>query len=511
MKRMKRSMLALLLAAALLLGVTAAAAPAGEAATAAALAGPTPGYGEEWAVMALARGGAEVPAGAYAVYYASLCGKLRENGGTLSARRYTDYARVVAALSALGADARAVAGYDLTAPLDDSEAVTRQGVNAVAWALLALDSRGYPAAKRQEYVAYLLDAQLADGGWSLSARTGADPDVTAMVLQALAKYQTQSAVQAAVSNGVACLSAMQNDDGSFSSWGVANTESCAQVVLALAELGLSQRDARFVKSGRSALDAMNAFRRADGSYSHDGGEMSRMATEQALCALVASSWTGAGSFFRMEDAPAAALTGGQGLSGRNEAVRAVAVTDTAPAFSDVAQSHENRTAILTLAARGIITGRGAGRFAPDETMTRAEFAAIVVRALGLTPRAGGAFSDVPASAWYAPYVGTAAQFGIVTGRGGGKFDPNGSITRQEAAVMVARAAVLCGMDAAADETALSRYADRAQAAGWAKQSLAFCASQGLLPGSRLEPLRAIRRGEVAQMLYGLLDAAALLD
>ena len=79
-------------------------------------------------------------------------------------------------------------------------------------------------------------------------------------------------------------------------------------------------------------------------------------------------------------------------------------------------------------------------------MTRAQFATIVVRGLGLPLMNTNTFTDVKAGSWYAPYVGTAYSYGIVNGRTANTFDPEGTITRQEAAAMVARAAKLCGMD-----------------------------------------------------------------
>ena len=59
----------------------------------------------------------------------------------LSERKYTEYSRVILALSALECDARSAAGYDLTLPLGDYDKVSAQGVNGVIYALLALDSR----------------------------------------------------------------------------------------------------------------------------------------------------------------------------------------------------------------------------------------------------------------------------------------------------------------------------------------------------------------------------------
>lgn len=250
--------------------------------------------GGEWTVLALARGGADTETAYFTDYYAALEQTVREANGVLSERKYTEYSRVILALSALGKDARDVAGYDLTLPLGDFEKTKAQGMNGAIYALLALDSRDYPMpqnaaastqATRQLYVDAILAAQLADGGWSFMGED-ADPDLTAMALQALAKYREQSSVQLAANRALVCLSAMQNADGGFSSWGSENAESCAQVLLALNALDLGTDDSRFVKNGHSVLDALLTYQNADGGFCHErGGETNLMASEQAACAL----------------------------------------------------------------------------------------------------------------------------------------------------------------------------------------------------------------------------------
>ena len=118
-------------------------------------------------------------------------------------------------------------------------------------------------------------------------------------------------------------------------------------------------------------------------------------------------------------------------------------------------------------------------------MTRAEFAAIVVWALDLTPNvAGTSFTDVAKTAWYAGYMGTASSLGIINGVGAGRFNPGGTITRQEAAVMVFRAAKLCGMDTALEAGAvrdvLAQFTDYVEVPERAWHGLAFCFREGYL-------------------------------
>ena len=545
---MKKKVLSLLLALLLLVGAAPAAFAAVDDATLnSAVSGtaafiyqttPSPQVGSiggEWAVLGLARSGYSVPEKFYQDYYATVEKYVQDCKGMLHDKKYTEYSRVIVALSAIGADARNVGGYDLTAPLGDYDKTIWQGLNGPIWALIALDSRDYPeptAGIRQKYIQRILDCQNPDGGWSLFGGTTAaesynvsDPDITGMALQALAKYQTQPAVAKATGEALECMSKMQQSDGGFSSMGDSNAESIVQMIVALAELGLPQDDPRFVKNGISMLDALMKFRQANGGFNHmaSGGGNNQMTAEQAFYGLVAvqRQRSGKNSLYRMGDAlsvklPQTAVTvPGSGLPGKHADVRKAAVTAPGTTFTDT-KTHANKAAIEALAARQIINGMGDGTFAPDKNMTRAEFATITVKALGLTPKANNNFSDVPAAQWFAPYVGTANTYGIVNGMGDGTFNPNGTITRQEAATMVARAAKLCGMNTdystAAARDILSQFGDYTKTADWARAPLAFCYDQGILDASALniQPTVAIKRCEIAQMLYNMLEKANLL-
>jgi hypothetical protein len=216
------------------------------------------------------------------------------------------------------------------------------------------------------------------------------------------------------------------------------------------------------------------------------------------------------------DVPAASAGAAEPASTANPAVGPGTVVAPDAAFSDIS-GHANEKAILTLASYGVLNGVGKGLFQPDANMTRAQFAKTLVLALGLTPEYHSTFSDVPEKAWYAAYVDTAAAYGLVNGVGAGKFNPTGTITRQDAATTVARAAKLCGLDVTltADEThaILAAYSDGAQTAAYAAPSLAFCCRSGILDGnvSELQPRKEILRGEVAQMLCNLLTKANLFQ
>jgi hypothetical protein len=501
---------------------------------------PEPGdIGGEWAVLGLARSGMEVPEGYFEGYYGKLEAYVKEKQGVLHKRKYTDYSRVIITLSALGKDARDVGGYNLLTPLGDYEKTIWQGLNGPIWALIALDSANYPMpqnpdaktqATRQMYIDCILDAELDEGGWTLARFTSADPadpDITGMALQALAKYKDQPAVAAAIDRALTCMSKKQDDLGGYSTYNTPNCESAVQVLVALCELGISWTDSRFVKNGISILDNVLTFRTAEGGFNHvaDGSDGdNQMTAEQAFYGLIAALRyeKGMNSLYRMGDAisigeapPREQRAPGTGLDGKNKDVQPKTVTKPGITFSDIKNS-PNKAAIEALASREIINGMGDGTFAPNATMTRAQYATIVVKALGLTPKANGKFKDVAAKAWYADYVGTANTYGIVNGISDTEFNPEGTITRQEAAVMTARAAKLCGLDTTVNSytvlDTLCDYTDYRTVASWAQEAMAWCCINGVVDTSvmKLEPTKAILRGEVAEMLYRMLALANLI-
>ena len=131
---------------------------------------------------------------------------------------------------------------------------------------------------------------------------------------------------------------------------------------------------------------------------------------------------------------------------------------------------------------GLMTGVGGGRFAPDGGMTRAMLVAVLYRLEGEPDADGGAaFTDVAADAWYAGAVGWASSEGIVDGYGDGRFGPDDALTREQLAAILYRYARYRGLAAAADE-ALTRYADAAQIAGYAVSALRWACGSGLVDG-----------------------------
>ena len=256
----------------------------------------SPVYGAEWHILGLARSEYAGCDEIFEKYYEDVVKKIKDSKGVLSKNKYTEYSRVIVAVKAIGRNPKNTGGFDVTAKLLEKENVAIQGLNGPIWALIALNTDGYADSSAEfkktakEYISYILDAEKDGGGWSLnSSETNADADITAMALTALAPYYKEdSRVKEAADRALAWLSEVQKDDGAYASWGTVNSESCAQVTVALTSLGIDpNKDERFIKNGKSVIDGLLGFY-TDGGFKHvSTGKLNAMATEQGYYALTA--------------------------------------------------------------------------------------------------------------------------------------------------------------------------------------------------------------------------------
>jgi hypothetical protein len=186
-------------------------------------------------------------------------------------------------------------------------------------------------------------------------------------------------------------------------------------------------------------------------------------------------------------------------------------------FADMA-NHWATSAVNEMGSRMVVEGTGEGMFTPDREITRAEFAAIVVRGLGLKPESGTtSFSDVKASDWYSGAVRTASEYGLINGYADGTFRPNDLITREQAIAIIAKAMKLTGLKdklgAQSSEAALRPFADAAEVAAWAKDGAADAVSAGIIAGrsaNQLAPKGFVTRAEAAALIQRLLEKSELI-
>ncbi|MEN6347781.1 MAG: S-layer homology domain-containing protein [Syntrophomonas sp.] len=177
------------------------------------------------------------------------------------------------------------------------------------------------------------------------------------------------------------------------------------------------------------------------------------------------------------------------------------------AFIDIPTSFWGYTPITSLSGQGIVAGYPDNTFRPDAAISRAEFAAMLAKALGLNSSgSSGNFSDVPPGTWYYVPVNNAAERGLVSGTGDNRFSPEALITREQMAVMVSKALgnkapVIVGSD-------LNAFIDRSSVSSWAVTGMEEAVKAGIIHGmtsDTLDPQANATRAQAAVMIYQLLN------
>jgi len=186
-------------------------------------------------------------------------------------------------------------------------------------------------------------------------------------------------------------------------------------------------------------------------------------------------------------------------------------------FTD-AENHWAKSSMNNMGSRMIVSGVGSNHYEPDRDITRAEFAAIMVRALGLEPgKEASGFDDVSVSDWFCGYVKTASAYGLINGYDTGRFGPNDKITREQAMTIIARAMKLTGLETSMTaedvKSLLSEFADGTSISAYAKDGIAACVNSGVVKGrsaNMIAPTDNITRAEVAVIVERLLQKSELI-
>lgn len=283
----------------------------------------------DWFIIALNRSGKSED---FQTYYSMLKNNVQnryKTEGKLHAVKASEWHRITLSALSCGGDPLSFGTNSNGTPINlisdgvynrgNTASLGKQGINGWIWGLIALDSKLYSIPSgavysRDDIIVEILRQQLNDGGFSLSS-SSADPDITAMAITALSTYinsdseysytlthsnkSVKKTVRQVVNEGISALSKMQNSNGGYSSFGIENAESTAQVIIALCSVGINPAsDSRFIKSGRSTLDALLSYRLQSGVFTHSfasdsnnpaaaAGQENTLATHQSLLALTA--------------------------------------------------------------------------------------------------------------------------------------------------------------------------------------------------------------------------------
>lgn len=470
-----------------------------------------------------------------------------------------ELAKSIIALRALGYDAKNTytkdgVALDIVAKLTDlitEESVTEPWYEyTLPYVMIALEVCG----GNEEKVEFLIETAFSiKSAWQ---DTTWGTDGAAPMLRALAPYRVDAEVAALIEETVGLVKSYQDENGSMG-----NAASTGIAIAGLASVGVDPESV--VKNGKDMLYGLmcqsntefDGFEPTDSSFGTEQGlrgliawklfadgkyiyDFAENPTDEARATLdIVPTPTpapteaptptpaptrrpsyGGGGGVRTTPTPQPTATPAptpEGLSGKNADVAVKPVIFEDKTFDDI-KEHKNQTAIESLASRGIIDGMDDVSYCPENTMTRAQFATIVVRALGVPERDGYNFADVNENDWFYSYVNTAYHYGIINGVSDTEFNPEGEISREEMVTMTARAAKLCGMMTDYNEESirntLAEFPDYITVSDWAMPAMAFCYYEKLLDGSvmNIEPKTKITRAEMAQLLYNMLGKAKLI-
>lgn len=160
-----------------------------------------------------------------------------------------------------------------------------------------------------------------------------------------------------------------------------------------------------------------------------------------------------------------------------------------------------------MAAKQLIKGNNQYQFAPGKQVTRAEFAAMLVRAMGLKEEGKSHFTDVSSDFWYAGAVAAAAKAGIVNGVNTQEFAPDAFIKRQEMAAMIVRACESMAVPTGAQSDEI-HFKDVENSPIWVQEAVQSAYELGLVKGSSsnmFKPSGLTTRAESAQVIYNLVS------
>lgn len=448
------------------------------------------GIGSEWEAATLAL----TPSRVNDQFLVQLEKEVRRVNGDFNL--ITDLERIIITVTACGKDPRNFGGVNLVDKLIASDKLTRQGINGLVYALIALDSGQFKLDNNAEWnrdklIRAIIDYRTDNNGWSLFAE-GLDPDLTGAALVALSPYQDLPEISNVITEAIEALSAVQLPTGGFTSSGVENSESSAQVIQGLVAVGFNPRDGLFNKEKGNLLDNFLSYQLADGGFEHLKGEgADEIATIQGLQALIALQnyeQEGKGNIFR-------------GLADFNNS------------FIDLEDVPWAKQAIEELKSRGIISGLTASRYFPQAEIKRADFIVLIIKSLGLDKRQSGlnsefTYKDIPKDAYYYSYLMIASEYDLISGYQG-YFRPDQSINREEMACLVAKLLEIQGKeDGRTDSLDSSQFTDRDTISPWAMDSVNLGVRSGVLKGkeaNRFEPKAALTRAEAAVLIFNILN------
>jgi hypothetical protein len=224
-------------------------------------------------------------------------------------------------------------------------------------------------------------------------------------------------------------------------------------------------------------------------------------------------WVDSNNQLHFVPAIVAAKDGSSEITIRSPHNRIYTVIQSEKSFADL-QGHWAKADVELLANKWILNGKTDQQFAPDAQITRAEFAAMSVRSLGLVEVKADGFNDVQPSDWFAGAVSTAFKAGLINGYEDGAFRPNANMTREQMVAMMIRAIKAGGKEIQTDQALLNRFADLSDIADWSRDAVSQALTAGLIKGisdKTFAPGEPATRAQAAVTLKRMLQSLQFIN
>ncbi|MBU7005852.1 S-layer homology domain-containing protein [Phosphitispora fastidiosa] len=391
---------------------------------------------EDWAPIGLSAAGEDLAGPEWSVGDRSAQDAMLADlstGTLLKYGRNTDYQRVILNLAALGIDPSNTEGVNYANVLAKSQLVSgkfadavgeqvigEQLVNAQVWGIIAMKAAKIEGMNEEKASSWLAAHINPDNGYSIDTTVEqSDIDMSGMALIAFAVLGESDSSEPVV-KVLEYLKNNQQPSGGFAAWSMETSESPAAVIQGLTALGLDPQAERWTTQNGSPLRALLDYQQPDGGFAHyEGGGSNLKATAQAVMAL-ADYINGTSAFQRMAQ-------GQLQQSG---------------IFSDMQESHWAYPVVKDLVESSVVNGYPDNTFRPDNPVTRAEFATILVKGLNLQGQmttTTARFRDLPLGHWANQAVAASVERGYIKGMSETTFAPTANITGAQVAAMLVRA------------------------------------------------------------------------
>ncbi len=297
-------------------------------------------------------------------------------------------------------------------------------INSHMWSILAIASTNNEIPNKEKAKQWLIERQNEDGGFGWVEGLESDSDDTAIAIQTLILLGENPNTSTAIKKALGFLKTQQQEDGGFRAGDMtgknSNSASDSWVIQGLVAAGEDPISSDWTINGKNVLTHLMGLQKSDGSFEWKS-EKSSLQVQMTAYAIMALK--------------------GKPFPVNIDYASYIKDSEKETVFSDLEENHWSYDEIMNLVGANVLSGYPDGTFKPEKTVTRAEFAKLLVHGLNLEDsKYNGTlkFTDISKNHWAYDYIGIGVKEGLISGRTEETFDLNGEISGAEVATMLVR-------------------------------------------------------------------------